>query len=106
MQAAFPKIVIPEQYLGHVPLLLGYLVMSFVFSVGAVYLTAAVAKTRPVQHAFALGIVQLAIGISFEVSYWDLLPVWYHLVFLLLLIPGNVLGGVVQAGRRPAQQLT
>ena len=72
MQAAFPKIVIPEQYLGHVPLLLGYLVMSFVFSIGAVYLTA---------------------------------PVWYHLAFLLL-IPGNVLDGVVQAGRRPAQQLT
>jgi hypothetical protein len=35
----------------------------------------------------------LVLGIGFEVSYWAMLPVWYHLAFLALLIPGNVVGG-------------
>jgi len=47
-----------------------------------------------------LGVLQLAIGISFEVSYWAMLPVWYHLVFLALLLPGNVLGGAVRRQAR------
>lgn len=101
MQAAFPDIIDPERYLGHVPTLMSYIVMSFVFSVAAGYLTALAAKTKPVRHAFALGILQLALGIGFEVSYWEMLPVWYHLVFLMLLIPGNVLGGMLRAARRP-----
>lgn len=101
MQAAFPDLIDPQRFLGHVPTLLTYLAASFVFSVAAGYLTAFVAKTKPVPHALALGVVQLLIGIGFEVSYWAMLPVWYHLVFLALLIPGNVLGGSLQARRRP-----
>ena len=99
MQAAFPDIIDPERYLGHVPTLLTYIAASFLFSVAAGYLTALVARAKPVQHALALGVVQLLIGIGFEVSYWSMLPVWYHLVFLALLIPGNVLGGALRGGR-------
>ena len=102
MQAAFPDVVVPEQYLGHAPTLLTFIAASVVFSVAAGYLTALVAATKPVHHAFALGILQLALGIAFEASYWELMPVWYHLVFLVLLIPGNVWGGVLRANRRPA----
>ena len=100
MQAAFPDVIDPERYLGHVPTLLSYIVASFLFSVIAGYLTALAAKAQPVQHTVWLGVVQLLIGIGFEASYWNLLPVWYHLVFLALLLPGNVLGGVLQRNRR------
>lgn len=102
MQAAFPDIIDPEQYLGHVPILSSYIVASFGFSVLAGYVTALAARTKPVHHALALGVVQLAIGIGFEVSYWALLPVWYHLVFLALLIPGNVWGGKLRQSRQLA----
>jgi len=103
MQAAFPSVIVPDQYLGHVPSLLTFLVASVVFSVAAGYLTALVAKSKPVLHALALGILQLALGIGFELSYWALLPAWYHLVFLALLIPGNVGGGGLRARRRDAR---
>lgn len=99
MQAAFPDIVDPERYLGHVPMLLVFIVASFLFSVAAGYVAAWAARVKPVQHALVLGVVQLAIGIGFEVSYWDMLPVWYHLVFLALLIPGNLIGGMLRAGQ-------
>ena len=84
--------------------LLAFIVASFLFSLAAGYVTALAAKSKPVQHAFALGIVQVLLGIAFEVSYWEMLPVWYHLVFLALLLPGNVLGGVMRARQRPAPQ--
>lgn len=100
MQAAFPAIIDPERYLGHLPVLLCYVAMSFVFSIAAGYLTALVAQTKPVQHAVVLGLLQLALGIGFELSYWALLPVWYHVVFLVLLLPGNVLGGMLRGARR------
>jgi len=102
MQVAFPDIVIPEQYLGHVPILLAFIAASVVFSVAAGYLTALVARSKPVHHSFALGVLQLALGIGFEASYWASMPVWYHLVFLALLLPGNVWGGVLRANRRMA----
>ena len=104
MQAAFPDTIDPERYLGHVPSLLAFIAASFLFSLAAGYVTALAAKSKPVQHAFALGIVQVLLGIAFEVSYWEMLPVWYHLVFLALLLPGNVLGGVMRARQRPAPQ--
>lgn len=40
-----------------------------------------------------LGIVLLLVGIGFEAAYWSYIPIWYHLVFLGLLIPMTLLGG-------------
>ena len=91
--SAFPEIMIEGQPLFHVPLLLTLIALSVVYSVAAGYVTGMTAARNAVKHAWALGVAQLALGIFFEVSYWNLLPVWYHLVFLALLIPGNVFGG-------------
>jgi len=102
MQMAFPSRVIPDQYLGHAPTLATFIAASVVFSVAAGYVTALVARSKPVRHAFALGVLQLALGIGFELSYWELLPTWYHLIFLVLLIPANVWGGMLLARRRAA----
>ena len=74
-------------------------------TIAAGYVTGLTAARNALKHAWALGVAQLALGIFFEVSYWNLLPVWYHLVFLALLIPGNVFGGSWSEARRPVAQL-
>jgi hypothetical protein len=42
---------------------------------------------------FVLGILLVFVGLGFEAYFWNYLPVWYHAVFLLLLIPLTVIGG-------------
>jgi len=78
-------------------ILLLTLAASFIFSVAAGWITAAIARKAKVGHATALGVLQLAIGIFVQLQYWDLMPLWYHLIFLALLLPGNVIGGRIRA---------
>lgn len=40
-----------------------------------------------------LGVLLLVVGIAVQTSVWSLLPIWYHLVFLALLIPVTIAGG-------------
>lgn len=40
-----------------------------------------------------LGILLLLFGAMVEVMAWNFLPVWYHLIFLVLLIPVTIAGG-------------
>ena len=76
------------------------IVSSLGFSIVAGYVTAMVAQHREIPHALALGIVQLILGLLFTVPYWNSLPLWYNLVFLTLLIPGNLLGGMLRRDRK------
>lgn len=72
------------------------LVYSVVISVAAGYITALVARRNEIAHTFALGILQLALGIFFQYQAWNLSPMWYHLSFLILLIPGDIFGGIMR----------
>ena len=79
--------------------LLFFLVASVVYSIGAGWVTAAVARGAEIAHTVALGIVQTLVGIGVQLAYWDAMPLWYHLPFLALLLPGNVLGGWIRSSR-------
>jgi uncharacterized membrane protein (DUF485 family) len=80
------------------PALTLLLILSFILSVVAGYVTAWLAKKEEIRHGVLLGLLQLAIGIFFTVQYYDLTPFWYNVLFLALLIPGNVLGAGIRAG--------
>jgi hypothetical protein len=54
------------------------------------------------RTVWVFAVIQLVVGIGFEVSYWAMTPVWYHLVFLALLVPATVWGGALKAERMPA----
>ncbi len=40
-----------------------------------------------------LGVLLLVVGVAVQVSVWGLLPIWYHFIFLALLIPMTIAGG-------------
>jgi hypothetical protein len=50
----------------------------------------------------ALAALQLALGLVFEILFWDMTPVWYHVVFLALIVPATLYGGTLRARTRAA----
>jgi len=69
-------------------LLLGSIMISLL----AGYVTAAISRTRGDKVAVALGLVLLVVGIFVQVHYWQLMPLWYHLAFLICLVPACIAG--------------
>lgn len=68
---------------------------SIVCSLIAGFTTAAIAKESR-KSTLALGVLLLLTGIFVEASNWNYFPVWYHVLFLALLIPVTVLSGRLQ----------
>lgn len=100
-QQTFPEILSPGQPISHAGALVGYIVYSVVVSGVAGFVVARVGRGWMVL-VWILALVHLALGIVAEFSYWDLMPVWYHVVFLLLVVPATIAGGrlaAVRAGR-------
>ena len=54
--------------------------------------TGAIAK-RNRTVVLATGIVLLAIFVPIHVTVWDKFPIWYHLVWLVSIVPLTLLGG-------------
>ncbi len=69
------------------------LLLTAAYSVASGWCTARIAKSQRNRPALALGAVLLVVGIAVQAGYWDILPVWYHLIFLALLLPATVCGG-------------
>lgn len=80
------------------PVLLAILILSIACSLTAGYLTAALAPQQAMAAATALAVVNLAVGLGVQISSWSLLPVWYHLTFLILLVPGIIAGASIRIG--------
>lgn len=76
-----------------VPVLLGLIAYSAVLSVLAGYVAALIKGGVAMGAVQALAGVNLTIGIVVEVMYWSLMPAWYHIVFLVLVVPMTLVGG-------------
>ncbi len=68
------------------------LILSVIFSIISGFIAALIAKENT-KSTLILGVLLLLIGIMVELSIWNLLPVWFHLAFLILLIPMTLFGG-------------
>jgi hypothetical protein len=101
-QSSLPELIPAGERVEHVGVLLGYLAWSVVLSVLAGYATAAIAGMSAMRAVWVLAVIQLGLGIFFETSAWEITPVWYHVVFLVLLVPATVAGGRLRAGRSTA----
>ncbi len=51
------------------------------------------------KSTLILGVLLLATGIFVEAENWNYFPLWYHVLFLLLLIPMTILGGKISQPR-------
>lgn len=70
--------------------------LSVCYSLLGGYACAWVAQSHHLRHAAALGVFQLGIGSAVQLQYWDVMPIWYHVLFLGLLIPGIVAGAALR----------
>lgn len=68
------------------------LIRSVIFSIIAGYLTALIARENT-KSPLIVGILLLLFGIFIQSVYWNYAPLWYHIPFLLLLVPMTILGG-------------
>lgn len=92
VQAMMPQVFASDGSISHTGVLLTFWLLSVLFSVIAGFLTAQVAQQNVMKPAWVLGGIQLLIGIMVQSMAWDLVPVWYHLLFLVMLLPGILLG--------------
>jgi ABC-type multidrug transport system permease subunit len=93
MMAIVPHLYDANGKVESLPLLLFSMTYSLLFSVLGGYVTALVAKRKELQHALALGVLQFVMGIAATIKFFDTAPLWYHVVFLTLLIPAILVGG-------------
>ena len=73
-------------------ILLISLFRSIIFSIAAGFLAAFIAGENR-RSPLWLGILLLAFGLFVQATVWNYIPLWYHLIFLALLVPMTVLGG-------------
>jgi hypothetical protein len=75
------------------PLLIGSVVISLISG----YVTAMITGEPSTLSAAVLGVLLLLTGVYFQMKMWNLIPLWYNLLFLVLLIPMTFAGARVRA---------
>ena len=79
------------------------LFLTSVFSVIAGWVTARFAPEKPVAHGLGLGVLQTLIGLGVQSAYWNVLPTWYNIAFVLLLMPATLAGATLWSSRSATQ---
>jgi uncharacterized membrane protein len=73
-------------------ILLLFIAIAVVISALSGFVAVKIAPASANKAGWILAVVLLIFGVIVEVSGWDTTPAWYHVVFLVLLVP-CVLGG-------------
>jgi hypothetical protein len=72
---------------------LGVLALSIFCSLAGGASAAAIAPQRARSATIVLAALLLLTGIGVQIGVWDMMPLWYHLSFLGLLVPTVLAGG-------------
>lgn len=73
-------------------ILIVLLVKSFIVSIISGFVTALIAREN-FKSTFILGVLLLIFGVFVQSGFRNYMPLWYHIPFLLMLIPMTILGG-------------
>ena len=74
------------------PMLIARLSISAVATLGSGLVTAVIAP-RSMRALLMTGVILLVAFIPVHIGLWDKFPVWYHVTFLVSLVPLTYLGG-------------
>lgn len=80
------------QFTADTKMLLTHIVLSSIVSVMAGSLAAVIAGENS-RAPLVLGFVLLALGILKAVMSWPYVPIWYHVIFTVILLPMAIMGG-------------
>ena len=83
------------------PMMIARLAIGALATIGAGLVTAAIAK-RSTLVRLAPGLLLLLAFIPQHIMLWEKFPVWYHLTFLLSLVPLTYLGGRAVSREAPS----
>ena len=101
MRAAWPAYAsVADAMTFTLPMMIARLSIGAVATVVAGWVAAIITR-RSTLATLLPGVVLLAGFIPQHVMLWEKFPVWYHLTFLLSLIPLAFLGGKLAAARTP-----
>lgn len=95
----FPILVymFPDQFDNLIPqttgMVLTSLIMTFICSIIAGYIIGLVAASNHLKMIKTGAAVNFVFAIVVQISYWDTMPVWYHIIFLASIMPLMILGG-------------
>lgn len=78
--------------------LLGVIVLSVVCSLAAGMAAGRIAGSLARRAVMVMALLLLVTGIGVQAGVWSLMPAWYHLAFLALVVPVSLLGGRLGAG--------
>ncbi len=82
--------------------LLGVLALSIACSLAGGVAAAIAGGERARGAVLGNALLLLATGIFVQAGLWSLMPAWYHLLFLALLVPMTLLGGTFVSRRQSA----
>ena len=80
-----------EPFAADTAILLFNLVRALIVTILSGFLAAFIANENR-RTPLILGVLLVLVGIAFEAMYWNQIPIWYHLIFLGMLIPVTILG--------------
>lgn len=80
------------------PMLIARLSIGAIATLVMGFVTARIAP-RPLLVSVMPGVLLLLMFIPVHVNLWNVFPVWYHLTFLLSLVPLTYAGGLLSAAR-------
>ena len=80
------------------PMMLARLAIGALATVAAGWVTTVIARRSMLARLMA-GALLLVVFIPVHITLWDKFPVWYHLTFLVSLVPLTYLGGTIAEAR-------
>lgn len=93
----FPRYFDEQWNTQHTGMLVLHVSLTILYAGASGFVGGWIAKDNIMAHVAVMSVLQLGIGIFVQRQYWNILPLWYHLTFFVLLVVGIVIGGIIAA---------